>query len=231
MPKVFISGSITIKQLAPQVEARLDNIRAAGLQVLVGDAAGVDSAIQRYFRTHDYAAVTVYCSSDTARHNLGGWPQLHVEPPAGARGRALHTAKDVRMADDCDYGLMVWDGKSPGTLSNVIELLGRNKKSLLYLYPHAQFHTLQAAADLQALVALMDEPARLAVERKLALTGKLSRLLGSTRDPASEDDAASVQTQIDEHRARIAWHQQCIAELQGRLASLEPLDDLFGRLQ
>lgn len=36
MPRVFIAGSITIKRLPTHVEARLDNIRSSGLDVLVG---------------------------------------------------------------------------------------------------------------------------------------------------------------------------------------------------
>lgn len=224
MHKVFIAGSITLKRLAPQVQVRLDNIRAAGLQVLVGDAAGVDSAIQRYFLDHDYAALTVYCSGVAPRHNLGGWPRLNVEPPAGARGRALHTAKDVRMAEDCDYGLMVWDGKSPGTLSNVIELLGHGKKSVVFLAPHQTTQTIQSLTDLELLLAQMDPIARLEADKKIALTKKLIRLGAAA---SNADTALNLQAQIDEHRAQIARHQQQIAELQGVLQQLSPVDDMF----
>ncbi|QXH45016.1 hypothetical protein KSS93_19285 [Pseudomonas xanthosomatis] len=224
MQRVFISGSITLKRLGPQVEARLDNIRTSQLQVLVGDASGVDSAVQRYFKSHSYDAVRLYCSGPAPRHNIGGWPQVNVVPPANARGRALYTAKDLRMAEDCDFGLMVWDCKSPGTLSNVIELLRRNKKSVVYLQPEDAFLTISSADDLHALLDHMAPGARQEADKKIALSKKLAQLASPTDDG---DDPRQLQAQIDHHRARIARHQQQIDELQARLARLAPVDDLF----
>lgn len=219
MPRVFIAGSITIKRLPPHVEARLDNIRASGLDVLVGDAGGVDHAVQRYFHQALYPAVTVYCSGDTPRHNEGGWPLAMIAPPVNAKGRAFHTAKDLAMAVDCDYGLMIWDCKSPGTLGNVLELLGRQKKSLVYLKPLEQFQTVQSPADLQWLVAQMDDLARQEADRKISLSRKMARLVS----PDSHD----LQAQIEAHRAQIAHHEQCIAQLQAKLDAVPSTSDLF----
>ncbi len=36
------------------------------------------------------------------------------------------------MARNSDYGLMIWDCKSTGTLSNVIELLRDRKKTVVF---------------------------------------------------------------------------------------------------
>ncbi|MCG8292055.1 MULTISPECIES: hypothetical protein [Pseudomonas] len=224
MPRVFIAGSITIKRLPPQVEARLDNIRSSGLDVLVGDAGGVDHAVQRYFHQALYPAVTVYCSGDTPRHNDGGWPLTTVLPPANAKGRAFHTAKDLAMAADCDYGLMIWDCKSPGTLGNVLELLGRQKKSVVYLKPLEQFRTITSPGDLQWLVAQMDDTARQEADRKISLSKKITRLCAPE---TSDDIAASLRARIEEHRLHIARHEQSIVELQTRLAALQPMDELF----
>lgn len=55
-----------------------------------------------------------------------------VNTSHAAGTRAFFTAKDLKMAEEADYGLMVWDTKSTGTLSNVIELLKR-KNALLFL--------------------------------------------------------------------------------------------------
>jgi hypothetical protein len=33
------------------------------------------------------------------------------------------------MAIEADYGFVLWDGKSPGSLNNIIELLNKNKKA------------------------------------------------------------------------------------------------------
>lgn len=38
-------------------------------------------------------------------------------------------AKDIKMAKVADYGLMLWDLQSAGTLRNIIELLRQNKYS------------------------------------------------------------------------------------------------------
>lgn len=42
MSKVFISGSMRIKNIAPEVLDRIDNIINSGLEIIVGDADGVD---------------------------------------------------------------------------------------------------------------------------------------------------------------------------------------------
>jgi len=43
------------------------------------------------------------------------------------------------MADVADYGLMIWDAKSTGTLSNVIELLKRKKKAVVFVNKEKTF--------------------------------------------------------------------------------------------
>lgn len=214
MPKVFISGSITLKRLAPQVEARLDNIVASGHEVLVGDAAGVDQCVQQYFANRQYAAVTVYCTGDTPRHNLGAWPLVAVCPPANAKGRAFYTAKDLEMAEAADFGLMIWDGKSPGTLSNVFELLDRARKSVVYRQAAGLFCNVHCLDDLQALIAQMDEPARLEADKKVGLSRRIERLSRKVEDPVA------IRQQIDEHLTAIARHQRRVAELQAKLDAI-----------
>jgi hypothetical protein len=51
-------------------------------------------------------------------------------------------AKDAKMAEDSDYGFMLWDGKSSGTLNNVLNLLSRQKRTLLYFSPTKEFVTI-----------------------------------------------------------------------------------------
>ena len=48
MSTVFISGSISIKKLPRPVEESLSKISDANMEVLVGDADGVDLMIQNY---------------------------------------------------------------------------------------------------------------------------------------------------------------------------------------
>jgi hypothetical protein len=39
------------------------------------------------------------------------------------------------MAQDAQCGVMLWDGKSKGTLNNIQELLSAGKKTLVYFAP------------------------------------------------------------------------------------------------
>ena len=64
MKTVFVGGSRHVTRLTPQVEERLDNIVGSGFQVVVGDAAGADKAVQEFLVEASYPHVTVFCSGD-----------------------------------------------------------------------------------------------------------------------------------------------------------------------
>src|SRR5437762_14230061 len=123
MTIVFIAGSISISNLHEKVRERINRIVSSGFNVVVGDADGANTAIHQCLHNYSAAKVTVYCTGDIPRNNLADWPvhRVHSKAPAGTR--AFFTAKDLEMVRSSDYGLMVWDCKSTGTLSNVIELL------------------------------------------------------------------------------------------------------------
>lgn len=54
---------------------------------------------------------------------------MRVVPASkGKKGFHFYAAKDQRMAEEASVGLMVWDGKSVGTLTNVLRLVRRRKK-------------------------------------------------------------------------------------------------------
>ncbi len=48
------------------------------------------------------------------------------------------------MAKESDYGFMIWNGKSKGTLNNTINLLRVNQKVLLYFNPQSRVVTLRS---------------------------------------------------------------------------------------
>src|SRR5258708_5693423 len=125
MTIVFVAGSMNIKRLHPLFMARLKNILTSNLDVVVGDAEGADTSIQVALFEMNAPSVTVYCSGLKPRNNKGNWPVQTVLSNAEAGTRAYFTAKDQEMAKVADYGLMLWDAKSTGTLTNVIELLKR----------------------------------------------------------------------------------------------------------
>ncbi len=176
MNKVFISGSMRIKNLDANILERINNILESKFQVIVGDADGVDSSIQEYLVVKKSSSVIVYCSGSAPRNNYGNWDIKTVKTNLGPGSRAFYTAKDVEMADDCDYGFMVWDTKSTGTLSNAIELLKRKKMALVYINKAKEFLTLKQIDDIEKLISYMSESAFAKADKKLNLKNKIYSL-------------------------------------------------------
>lgn len=173
---VFIAGSIAISRLHPLVCDRIVRAVDRDMAVVVGDADGADTAIQRVLAARQAASVTVYCSGDRPRNNVGDWPVEHVYPDAPAGTRRWFTAKDIAMAGAADYGLMIWDSRSTGTLSNVIELLGAGKKSVVFVNKHKEFITISDLVGLERLIGVMSDTARGKAERKIHLAERISAL-------------------------------------------------------
>jgi hypothetical protein len=132
---VFIGGSRNVPRLSPQAQERLTNVVQVGAQVIVGDANGADKAVQRFLSEHKYRRVTVFCSGEECRNNLGHWETRHIDPPKDAKGFDFYAAKDRVMAIEADYGLMIWDGKSAGTILNILRLLRAGRKAVLINSP------------------------------------------------------------------------------------------------
>lgn len=174
MHKVFISGSMRIKNLDNDVLTRINNIIDSNYQVIVGDADGVDSSIQRYLVSRRTNSVVVYCSGEKPRNNIGQWITEKIETDMPPGTRAFFTAKDIKMAEDCDYGFMVWDTKSTGTLSNTIELLKRKKVSLVYINKEKEFLKIKEILDLEKLISYMSDSAFEKADKKLRLREKIN---------------------------------------------------------
>ena len=80
------------------------------------------------------------------------------------------------MAEVADYGLMIWDAKSTGTLSNVIELLKRKKKSVVFVNKYKDFKTISDASHLEALTTCMSESARSNADKKIKFSKVIEAL-------------------------------------------------------
>ncbi len=135
MNTIFIGGSRHVSRLPTEVKSRLDNVVASGHQVIVGDANGADKAVQKHLLDRHYDKVTVFCSGETPRNNLGLWRTHRVDAPKNAKGFHFYAAKDREMAREADFGLMIWDGKSPGTVLNVLRLAQAGKIAVLFNVP------------------------------------------------------------------------------------------------
>jgi hypothetical protein len=176
MATVFIAGSMNIKHLDSVFIDRLDNVLESKLDIVVGDADGVDTSVQDYLVQRGASSVTVFCSGSSPRNNIGRWRVKTVESAHKVGSRAFFTEKDVEMAHSADYGLMLWDAKSTGTLSNVIELLAQKKKSVVFVNKAKVFVVVGEVAQLEHLLAFMSESARLKAEQKIDLSEKLEAL-------------------------------------------------------
>jgi len=184
MLKVFIGGSQNIRELPASVEARIDNIVEGDFTVLVGDARGVDMRVQKYLAEKAYSKVHVFCTG-VCRNNAGGWKTIVITANAGERGFDFYALKDREMARVSDYGFMAWDGKSKGTLNNVLNLLSEDKSTLVFFSPEESFHTIRNAEDLSALLAKCGKRALAIFEEKLGLSKRLGRYRGT--QPGSKE--------------------------------------------
>ena len=127
--KVFVSGSSTVMMLPNEVKSALDRLMGYGAQILVDDCYGIDSAVQRYLESKRYENVVVYTSDKKPRFDCmskGAVISCNSEA-AGFAGRAYYAVKDCAMARDCDSAIMVWDGDSQGTKSNIERVRGLGK--------------------------------------------------------------------------------------------------------
>lgn len=153
MKTVFVSGSRAIGRLNEAVRDRLRNVMRQSFQVILGDANGADKAVQSFLHESGYRQVEIFSSGGRCRNNVGAWPVRAVAVAKGVAGRDFYTAKDRKMAAEADFGMVLWDGKSPGSLENIVELANQEKPVLVYLAPHQAFHTVTTVDTLRRLLA------------------------------------------------------------------------------
>ena len=152
MTGVFIGGSRRVVRLPDQAKTRVSNVMEKGFSVLVGDANGADKAVQRHLADAHYGRVTVYCSGNTCRNNIGQWETRHIKSQGHERDFQFYAAKDREMAQEADFGLMIWDGKSAGTILNILRLVRASKKAVLISVPAKSELTFKNQIDWKAFL-------------------------------------------------------------------------------
>ena len=83
------------------------------------------------------------------------------------------------MSDAADYGLMIWDGESPGTVNNVLNLLEGGKKVVVYVSPRKEFLTFRTLDEATELLHDMDSVAVAHLDRKIAFRRRLGVAKGA----------------------------------------------------
>ncbi len=113
--------------------------------------------MQDYLFQKAYSNVEVFCAGNICRNNVGKWPARIVEIEKSARNFQYYAVRDSKMSDEADYGFMLWDGQSKGTLNNVLNLLELHKPALVYLTLNKKFFSLKNQNDLAGLLSFCEQ--------------------------------------------------------------------------
>jgi len=176
MTTVFVSGSRQVKRINDMIRDRIRNMMGQSFRIIVGDANGADKALQKFLAELRYSNVVVFCSGNTCRNNIGPWDTQHVPVDTNLRGRAFYTQKDKAMASEADYGFVLWDGKSAGSINNVFELLKRGKSIVVYFAPEKRFFTISSLDDAKELIGKCSADTVSAISKKIRLPAVLADL-------------------------------------------------------
>ncbi len=140
--KIFISGTTKISDkeskyyrlvLPKDICNVLDQIMTNDWEVIIGDAAGIDTMVQTYLYQHNYKKVIVY-ATDKVRNNVGNWACNIVDGRSAKDEREYHALKDKEMQDICDFGYAVLldNGGARATRANVKALDDMGKFCMVY---------------------------------------------------------------------------------------------------
>ena len=176
MTTIFLSGSRKLNRINDNIRKRLKNMVDNEFLIVLGDANGADKALQKYFADLQYQSVLVYCSGQKCRNNIGGWELQNISVDPKIKGREFYAEKDRKMAEVADYGLVLWDGKSSGSIANVMELLKKNKKSLIYFSPEKKFYSISNIEEFKELLNKCDNEIKKVIYNKLSLNSSLREL-------------------------------------------------------
>ena len=181
MTTVFISGSRMISRLNDLVCGRLQNMIDQDFRIIVGDANGADKALQGFLAAARYENVIVYCAGSICRNNLGNWRVKKIQVDPKFRGRDFYAQKDKEMALEADYGFVLWDGKSAGSICNVIELLKQQKPAAIFLSSEKRIVSVSHLQDVQIILKSCDRDDYQKLSKKIDLARHLDDLKLSTQ--------------------------------------------------
>ena len=224
MNTIFIGGSRHVSRLPAEIKKRLDNVIASGHRVVVGDASGADKAVQKHFLDSHYEKVTVFCSGAKPRNNLGTWHIHRVDPPKSAKGFQFYAAKDREMAREADFGLMIWDGKSPGTVLNVLRMVQAGKISVLFNVSEKAAVNIKDIEQWRAFLARCspelrsDITERATPEERACVEDETQLNLLSESSETPSKVLASEEAVVRLNRALASGDVDCMIEILGAIA-------------
>lgn len=176
MTSVFIGGSIRIRALPFKVKNRIDTIVSKQFTILVGDAKGADTAVQEYLASKSYQHVEVFCINQP-RNLAMSWTIRSIATFKKEKLSHIDFAlKDEAMAKKSDYGFMIWDGESSGTINNVLNLLAMGKKCLVYMEKVDEFFNISIISDFERLLNKCDQSRIELIDKKINLKKRSAEL-------------------------------------------------------
>ena len=126
--KVFISGTSKHSgELPKEVKDQVDKYTDNKQEILIGDAPGIDTEVQKYLKDKGYKKVTVYTIENEPRFNADdgdlNWKVKKVSAPKSEvvdGYNKAQVAKDEAMTKDADEGFAVLlENGSKATRKNV----------------------------------------------------------------------------------------------------------------
>ncbi len=137
MKKIFISGSIELKILPKTIIEYLNKLIEKEYQILIGDAYGVDSLVQEFLKKKKLPNVIVYSIYSTPRvlkSTEFTTKKIEIESSLQSKPeKEKQTIKDIKMTEDSDISLIIWNGKSNGSYNNILRAIDKNKEVQIFL--------------------------------------------------------------------------------------------------
>ena len=198
--KVFIGGSRRVSRINKHVKKRLDQIIQNEYTIIIGDANGTDRCVQDYLFGKNYGNVLVFCMGSKCRNNIGNWQIRSIQTAESNRDFHYYSTKDLEMVKEADYGFMIWDGRSKGTLGNIVYLLKECKKISVYFSPERNFYTLVTTDDLEKILAKCEPKSIEIFEKELKLS-KVLNLSNKRTEPIQL--ALQLTTSKVDNQARV----------------------------
>ena len=131
---IFLGGSKIINRLEDKIKEDLIDYMNLGHNILIGDCIGADKEMQKLLAENGYPLVTVYYSGDRPRFNLGNWKTKHISSNKYLSEYERQKLKDNQMILDADFGYMLLQGQTKGTMANVNKLLEGNKPCYVMMH-------------------------------------------------------------------------------------------------
>jgi len=163
--KLVLGGSRHLEKIPQELVDFLQERNQAGDEFLVGDAQGSDTSFQQVLKRMGVRSVTVFTSAGYVRNNLGMWPSEEIDSGLQSKSNAVHAIKDRYMTSLADSGLMLWDCKSAGTLSNIIDLVESGKNCKIWVAQDSELCSFDNKPSLEKWLALYPEVATEAIKR------------------------------------------------------------------